>query len=71
MGMGELKAALAPGAEADVAADATRRAQNCMIDIRNALGKWRCQIDPMIMLSQSEGIKTTFRVIPLVERPVG
>jgi hypothetical protein len=51
--------------------DAQRRAQNCMIDIKNTLNKWKCQIEPMIQISGSGIVKGNFMVVPLIERPVG
>ena len=50
--------------------DAQRRANNCMVDIQNALSKWKCTIDPIVQIS-GQGISRSYAVIPLVERPIG
>ena len=56
--------------EIELGIDAQRRAKNCLIDIKNALAKWRCTIDPIIQIS-GQGIARSYIVIPLVERPMG
>jgi len=45
------------------------RAENCMVEIKAALKKWNCIIDPVIQLS-SRGIKPNFMVVPNMEGPV-
>jgi hypothetical protein len=57
--------------EVEIGADAQRRAQNCLIDIKNALERWKCMIEPIIQVTGNGIIKGTYMVIPLVERPVG
>lgn len=57
--------------EIQLGLDAQRRAQNCMVDIKNTLAKWKCSIEPMIQISGSGIVKGNFMVVPLVERPVG
>jgi len=59
-----------PQAEVELGIDAKRRADNCMVDIQNALKKWKCVIDPVVQISGS-GISRSYAIIPLVERPVG
>ena len=56
--------------EIEIGIEAGRRAQNCMIDIKDVLNKWKCQIEPMIQISGSGIVKGTFMVVPLIERPV-
>lgn len=56
--------------EIELGIDAQRRANNCMVDIKNALAKWKCTIDPIVQIS-SQGIGRSYVVIPLVERPMG
>jgi|GEM_PF-5097902 len=58
-------------AEAEIGIEATRRAENCMIDIKNALKRYKCIIDPIVQISSSEGVKVSFAVVPIVERPAG
>ena len=50
--------------------DAQRRANNCIVDIKNALAKWKCAIDPILQIS-GQGIARSYAIIPLVERPIG
>ncbi len=45
--------------------DAKRRADNCLVDIRNVLNKWSCKIDPMVQIS-SQGVGTSFAIVPLI-----
>ena len=45
------------------------RAENCMVEIKAALKKWNCIIDPVIQLS-SKGIAPNFMVVPKMETPV-
>lgn len=56
--------------EIDLGIDAQRRANNCLVDIKNALAKWKCTIDPIMQIS-GQRISSSFAVIPLVERPMG
>lgn len=56
--------------EIELGIDAQRRANNCLVDIKNALAKWKCTIDPIVQIS-GQGISRSYAVIPLVERPVG
>jgi len=56
--------------EVELGIDAQRRANNCLVDIKNALAKWRCTIDPIIQIS-SQGIGRSYVITPLVERPMG
>ena len=55
--------------EIELGIDAQRRANNCLVDIKNALAKWKCTIDPIMQIS-GQGISRSYAVIPLVERPV-
>lgn len=55
--------------EVEIAKDAQMRANNCMVDIKNALKKWNCQIDPILQFS-GQGIQRSYAVIPLVKRPL-
>ena len=57
--------------EVEIGVDAQRRSQNCLIDIRNALERYKCTIEPVIQITGSGISKGTYMVIPLVERPVG
>jgi len=50
--------------QVEMAIDAKRRADNCMVDVRNALKRWNCKIDPMIQIS-GHGISSNFAVVPL------
>jgi len=45
--------------------DAKRRADNCLMDIRKALNRWNCKIDPMFQLS-SQGVATSYAIVPLI-----
>jgi len=45
------------------------RAENCMVEIKIALKKWNCIIDPVIQLS-GRGITSNFMVVPNMEKPV-
>ena len=54
--------------EIETAVEAQRRANNCLIDIKNVLAKWKCTIDPVIQIS-GQGIARSYMVVPLVERP--
>ena len=56
--------------EIELGIDAQRRANNCLVDIKNTLNKWKCTIDPVIQIS-GQGIARSYAVIPLVERPMG
>lgn len=56
--------------EIELGIDAQRRANNCLVDIKNALARWKCTLDPIVQIS-SQGISRTYAVIPLVERPMG
>ncbi len=56
--------------EIELGIDAQRRANNCLVDIKNVLAKWKCTIDPIIQIS-SQGIGRSYSVVPLVERPIG
>jgi len=56
--------------EIELGIDAQRRANNCLVDIKNALAKWKCTIDPIIQIS-GQGIGRSYAVTPLVERPTG
>ena len=56
--------------EIELGIDAQRRANNCLVDIKNVLKKWGCTIDPIVQIS-SQGIGRSYAVIPLVERPMG
>ena len=56
--------------EIEIGVEANRRAQNCMIDIKNALNRWKCQIEPMVQISGSGIVKGNFMIVPLVERSV-
>ncbi len=56
--------------EIELGIDAQRRANNCLVDIKNVLAKWKCTIDPIIQIS-GQGISRSYAIIPLVERPVG
>ncbi len=56
-----------PGSSGDVvenAIDAKRRSENCMVDIRNALSRYNCAINPVCIIS-GRGIQTNFEIIPL------
>jgi len=50
--------------QVEMAIDAKRRADNCMIDIKNAEKRWNCRIDPMMQIS-GQGIASSYRVVPL------
>lgn len=65
-----MKKVIDPNNEVEIGIDATRRANNCLIDIKNTLNKWKCTIDPVIQIS-GQGIARSYAVIPLVERPMG
>ena len=56
--------------EVELGIDAQRRANNCLVDIKNALTKWKCTIGPIIQIS-NQGIGRSYEVIPIVERPMG
>ena len=56
--------------EIEIGIDAQRRAENCLVDIKNALKKWSCTIDPIVQIS-GQGIARSYAVIPLVARPMG
>ena len=56
--------------EVELGIDAQRRANNCLVDIKNVLAKWKCTIDPIVQIS-GQVISGTYAVIPLVERPLG
>ena len=68
--MGDVKE-LKVGKKADVErqiqaqVDAKRRADNCLIDVKNALAKWDCFIDPMVQIT-GQDIRTTYRIVPKV-----
>ena len=55
--------------EIELGIDAQRRANNCLVDIKNALARWKCTLDPIVQISE-QGISRTYAVIPLVERPM-
>jgi hypothetical protein len=67
----KVKAAIDPMAEVERGMDAKRRADNCLIDIQNVLKRCMCVIDPRIEISSSTGVKSSFAIVPLVQRPTG
>jgi hypothetical protein len=44
--------------------EAKRRADNCLVDIRNALRKWNCKVEPVVQIVGKE-IRTSFLIAPL------
>lgn len=67
----DIRAAVDPLAEVGIGMDAKRRADNCLIDVQNALKRWMCVIDPRIEISGSTGVKPSYAIVPLVQRPTG
>jgi hypothetical protein len=57
--------------EVEIGVDAQRRAQNCIIDIKNALERYQCVIEPIIQITGNGITKGSYMVIPLVKRPIG
>lgn len=50
--------------------EARRRADNCLIDIKNALKKWNCQLDPIVQLGPGDQIRKSYGIVPLIRREV-
>ena len=48
----------------EMALDAKRRADNCLIDIKKILDRWGCRINPIVSVS-GRGISANFEVVPL------
>ncbi len=46
------------------AQEAKRRAENCMVDIKNVLQRWNCLLDPAITIT-GQGIAPGYRIVPL------
>jgi NDP-sugar pyrophosphorylase family protein len=51
--------------EMEVQRDAKMRADNCMVDVKNACHKWKCRISPIVLISGS-AIMTNYEVVPLI-----
>lgn len=51
-----------------LAVDANIRAKNCGIDIKNALKRWNCRLNPVVEISNL-GIKSSFQIIPMETLP--
>ena len=50
------------------AINSKRRADNCLVDINNALKKWRGQINPVVEIS-GMGIKPGYQIVPMPDVP--
>jgi hypothetical protein len=50
--------------QVESALEAERRAQNCMVDLKNVLERWQCRINPIITIS-GMGVMPKFEIVPL------
>ncbi len=54
----------------ETAIDSQRRAENCLVDIKNVLQRWGCAIDPFVQISGRGVSQSGFAVVPLVKTSI-
>ena len=54
----------------EVGLDAKKGAENCNVEIRNALKRWNCRIDAVVEIIGTQ-FRSTYAVVPLILVPMG